>query len=50
MKSNRILTLILTGLLGWNCQSWAGVFHAGTAQDLQTALSLAASNGEDDTI
>jgi hypothetical protein len=49
MKTKKLALLILTGLA---CAGAArgGVFHCGTAQDLQTALSLAAANGEDDTI
>lgn len=49
MKSKPTISLTLGALL-FSGPMMATEFHAGTAQELQTSLSLAASNGEDDTV
>ena len=49
MKIKKLVSLAFAGL---TCAgtAQASTFHVGTAQELQTALSTAAANGEDDTI
>jgi len=49
MNTKKLVSLLLTGLMGTGAAQ-AAIFHCGTAQDLQTALSLSASDGQDDTI
>ena len=45
----RHVSVCLVGVLGAVCAG-AAEFHVSTAQELQTALTVAASNGEADTI
>lgn len=50
MKMKLTISLSLAVLGAAVGPALATEFHAGTAQELQTSLTLAASNGEDDTI
>ena len=46
----RIILVGLLGMAGWAAETRAATFHVATAQDLQNALTLAASDGAPDTI